>query len=293
MNCDAESPKSGMGLFDRLARQVMTKQLSDLHSGEIILREGEKTSRFGQPSDLRIVCEVRRPRFFRNGVLGGTLAIAQSYVEGDWDCDDLTSLFRIFVRNLHAANRLDSSLASLAAWGHRLFHWGRQNTWHGSRRNISDHYDLGNDFFRLWLDDTLAYSSGLFLTPHSTLREASTEKFDRICRKLDIQPSDHILDIGGGWGGFAIHAAKHYHCHVTTTTISDQQYATAFARIDNENLSDRITLLKQDYRDLKGCYDKVVSVEMIEAVGHQFLDGFFKSVVNYCIQRVRFCCKRL
>ena len=270
------SPKAKMGILDKLARRVMRQRLADIRGGEITLRDADQTSRLGQALDLSVVCDVRRPRFFRQSVLGGTLSIAQSYVDGDWDCDDLTSLFRIFVRNIQTTNRLDASLSRLAAIGHRVFHWGRHNSRLGSRRNISDHYDLGNDFFRLWLDESLAYSSGIFLTPHSTLKDASLEKFDRICRKLDLKANDHVLEIGGGWGGFAIHAARHYHCHVTTTTISNDQYVVAKERIENAHLSHRITLLKQDYRDLTGQFDKLVSVEMVEAVGHQYLDRYFR-----------------
>ncbi|MFN8705141.1 MAG: class I SAM-dependent methyltransferase, partial [Planctomyces sp.] len=144
----------------------------------------------------------------------------------------------------------------------------------GSRKNIGAHYDLGNDFFRLWLDDSMAYSSAIFPGPESTLLEGSQEKFDRVCRKLDLQPTDHLLEIGTGWGGLAVHAAKHYGCRVTTTTISRQQAEIAAERIQESGVADRVTLLREDYRELTGKYDKLVSIEMIEAVGHRFMDEY-------------------
>jgi cyclopropane-fatty-acyl-phospholipid synthase len=160
--------------------------------------------------------------------------------------------------------------------GARIGHWRRSNTRGGSRRNIGAHYDLGNDFFQLWLDETLAYSSGVFPQWNASLREASVEKFDRVCRKLDLRPGDRVLEIGTGWGGFALHAARHYGCHVTTTTISREQHELACQRIKRAGLADRITVLNRDYRDLTGQFDKLVSIEMIEAVGPQFLDAFFR-----------------
>jgi cyclopropane-fatty-acyl-phospholipid synthase len=153
----------------------------------------------------------------------------------------------------------------------------------GSRRNIRAHYDLGNDFFQLWLDESLTYSCGIFLTPNSSMAEASIEKIDRLCRKLDLQPDDHLLEIGSGWGALAIHAAQNYGCRVTTTTISQEQHRVVRKRIDEAKLTDRVSLLSQDYRQLTGQFDKLVSVEMIEAVGHRFLDTFFRK----CSELVR------
>lgn len=265
-----------LGIFDRLARRVVTKQLAGLRRGEIILSDPSGSTSLGQPADLRVTLRVHRPGFFRNAVLGGTLSVAESYLRGDWDCNDLTSLFRIIVRNRNSANRLDGGIARLASYGHRLFHWWRSNTRAGSRRNVASHYDLGNDFYRLWLDNTMAYSSGIFPEPGASLQEASLEKFDRVCRMLNLRPSDEVLEIGGGWGGFAIHAAKNYGCHVTTTTISKEQFELAQQRINTAGLAGRVKLLKQDYRDLRGQFDKLVSIEMIEAVGHRYFDEFFR-----------------
>jgi cyclopropane-fatty-acyl-phospholipid synthase len=264
------------GMVDRLFRRVLSSRLTGLKRGEILLQESAGASRLGEPADLRANFRVHHPRFFREAVLGGTMSVAESYLRGDWDSDDLTTLFRIFVRNLDAADRLDGGLSRLVSVGHRLFHWCRANTRVGSRRNIQAHYDLGNDFFRLWLDETMAYSSGIFPVRDATLHDASVEKFDRICRKLDLGPRDHVLEIGTGWGGFAVHAASRYGCRVTTTTLSDQQHRAARAHVNDCGLADRVTLLQQDYRELAGRYDKLVSIEMIEAVGHRFLDNYFR-----------------
>jgi cyclopropane-fatty-acyl-phospholipid synthase len=267
-----------MNWFDRFACRQVRDRLSQLSRGTI---------RFARGSDVLMSCEqqpsgdnleatiyVHRPSFFRSVMLGGTLSAAESYLQGDWDCDNLTTLFRIFARNLDTASRMDRGLAALTGVTHRLYHWLHSNTPAGSRKNIGAHYDLGNDFFRLWLDDSMAYSSAIFPGPESTLLEGSQEKFDRVCRKLDLQPTDHLLEIGTGWGGLAVHAAKHYGCRVTTTTISRQQAEIAAERIQESGVADRVTLLREDYRELTGKYDKLVSIEMIEAVGHRFMDEY-------------------
>ncbi len=268
---DASAP----GPIDRIARRLLEKKLAGMKRGEIRLRSTGETKTFGTPADLTANLQVRRPEFFRKAVLGGTLSVAESYIQGDWDCDDLTAFFRIFVRNRKSTTRLDSGLSKLLKLTHKFYHWAHANTQAGSKANIAAHYDLGNDFFSLWLDETMAYSSGIFRSNRSTMAEASTEKFDRICRKLDLDSSDSLIEIGTGWGGFAIHAARNYGCHVTTTTISKEQAAIARARIDEAGLSDRITLLQSDYRDLTGQYDKLVSIEMIEAVGQKYFDTYF------------------
>ncbi len=264
------------GFLDRLARRIVTSRLADLRRGEITLHDGAGTSRVGQADDLHVSLRVNRPRFFRDAIVGGAMSVAESYLRGDWDCDDLTGLFRIFIRNREAAYRVDSGVARLAGLAHRTLHWLRANTRRRSRKNIGAHYDLGNDFFRLWLDETMAYSAGVFPHPAATLTEASREKFDRICRKLDVQPRDRVLEIGTGWGGFALHAAGEYGCRVTTTTISREQHSAALECIDAAGLADRVDVLDRDYRDLTGKYDKLVSIEMIEAVGDKYLDTFFR-----------------
>jgi len=263
------------GPVARLAKRLITSRLSGLHRGRVTLCDACGVATFGEPDELQARLQVNRPSFYRHAVCGGTLAVAETYLRGDWDCDDLTSLFRIFLRNRETAGRLDGMLARAAHFGHRLFHVWHANSREGSRRNISAHYDLGNEFYRLWLDETLAYSCGIFPAGDSTMREASEEKFDRVCRKLALRPGDEVLEIGTGWGGFALHAVERYGCRVTTTTISREQLQLARERIVAAGLEDRIQLLKRDYRDLRGLFDKLVSIEMIEAVGHRYLDQFF------------------
>ena len=264
------------GPIDRIARGVLTKRLRGLTRGEVTLEDSTGTNRFGVPDDLYSSIRVQHPRFFREAVLGGKLSVAESYVRGDWECDNLTALIQLFIRNQNASNRLDRGVARIAGVTHRMYHLLRNNTPSGSRKNIGAHYDLGNDFFNLWLDETMAYSSGIFPSTGSSLLEASVEKIDRVCRKLDLQPDDHLLEIGTGWGGLALHAAKGYGCQVTTTTISQEQYNVAANRVAELELAGRINLLKQDYRDLNGQFDKLVSIEMIEAVGHRYFDTYFQ-----------------
>lgn len=269
------SSPSSYGFVNGLARRALINRLKDLRGGQLtLIDEGGETT-LGHASDLHATLTLRSPSFFRHTVLGGSLSVAESFLRGDWDCDNLTAMFRIFLRNLDTSDQMDRGLSRCFAMVNRLYHWWHANSREGSKRNIHAHYDLGNEFFRLWLDDTLAYSSGIFLTPTSTLHDASVEKIDRLCRKLDLKPSDHLLEIGTGWGGLALHAVQKYGCRVTTTTISQQQFDVAKQRIADAGLSDRITLLLQDYRDLSGKFDKLVSVEMIEAVGYRYFDTYF------------------
>jgi len=277
-DCEPASDQARIGLFSQAARRIVLSRLQGLQRGRICLHDTVGDVLLGEEAELNVKFQVRNPRFYRESVLGGTLSVAESYLRGDWDCDRLTDLFRIFIRNIERTERMDGRLARLMGWGHRLYHWLRPNSRRGSRKNIAAHYDLGNEFFSLWLDETMAYSSGIFPMPGASLREASEEKFDRVCRKLSLQRTDHLLEIGTGWGGLAIHAAKHYGCRVTTTTISREQAALARAHILDAGLSERITLLQSDYRDLTGQYDKLVSIEMIEAVGHKYFDTFFKKI---------------
>lgn len=235
---------------------------------------------FGNGSGPAARLHVKDPRFFRAVAFGGALGAADAYVNGWWESDDLVALVRILVRNRAALEGLERGLARLAKPVRALAHALRRNTRRGSRHNIAAHYDLGNEFFRLFLDDTLAYSCGIFETPEASLHDASVAKFDRICRMLELSSNDHLLEIGTGWGGFALHAAREYGCRVTTATISRQQELLANQRIADAGLSGRITVVNRDYRDLGGTFDKLVSIEMIEAVGHQYLDGFFRVCAN-------------
>jgi len=220
---------------------------------------------------------VEHPRFYTHMVFGGSIGAAEAYMAGLWSPDDLTSAIRIVIQNQQVFEEMDQGWARMMEPLHVIYHLLNRNTRSGSRQNIVAHYDLGNDFYALFLDETMTYSCGIFETDASTLHEASVAKYDRICRKLRLEPGDHLVEIGTGWGGFALHAVLNYGVRVTTTTISDQQYQYAQARFKSAGADDRIRLLKQDYRDLTGRYDKLVSIEMIEAVGHQYLPVFFKS----------------
>lgn len=269
------SPR-GLRPVDRFMRWLVVQRLAALRAGGIALDDASGVAQLGAASDLQATVRVHHPRFYRRAVLGGSLAAAMSYVHGDWDCDNLTHLFRTFLRNAQAAENLDRGPSRCAQWAHRLVHRLRAGSRSRSRGNIQAHYDLGNDFFGLWLDDTWAYSCGIFRSDAATLAEASAEKFDRVCRKLDLQADDQLLEIGTGWGGMALHAAEHYGCRVTTTTISARQLELARRRVAAAGLADRVALLDADYRELSGRYDKLVSIEMIEAVGHQYLDTYFR-----------------
>jgi cyclopropane-fatty-acyl-phospholipid synthase len=231
---------------------------------------------FGESrAELAATLRVHSFAFYRRIFLGGTIGAGEAYMDGLWSCDDLPVLIRIMVRNREVQDRLEGGLARLAGVIQRLLHLLNDNTLSGSRRNIAAHYDLGNDFYRLFLDPTMAYSCGVFERPDSTLHEASVAKFDRICGKLGLAAGMSLVEIGTGWGGFALHAARHYGCRVTTTTISRRQHDYAAAQIAAAGLADRVTLLQQDYRELQGHFDRLVSIEMIEAVGHRHLPTFF------------------
>ncbi|WP_025770719.1 SAM-dependent methyltransferase [Thioalkalivibrio sp. HK1] len=219
---------------------------------------------------------VRHLRFYRRVLTGGSLAAAESWMDGDWDSDDLTALIRLFTRNIAISDLMEGGMARLAGFAARMAAMMRRNTRIKAKRNIRAHYDLGDDFFALFLDPTRTYSAGIFEHPQATMREASIAKLDRICRKLALSPEHRVIEIGSGWGSFAVHAAEHYGCHITTTTISAKQYEFVRRLIEARKLQDRVRLLQSDYRDLTGEFDKLVSIEMIEAVGHERLPEYFR-----------------
>ncbi len=259
-----------------IARRLVLGKLQELQEGCLILVEDGEEMAFGaegaQPS-ARV--EVLDSRFYGKLAFGGTVGAGESYMAGHWRAEDLTALVRLLVRNRDCMNNLEGGAARLAMAALRIYHRLRRNTAEGSQRNIGAHYDLGNEFFATFLDRAKMYSCAIFETPEQSLDEASEAKLERICRKLDLGPQDHLLEIGTGWGGMAIHAARHYGCRVTTTTISPAQFAFASRAVDEAGLGDRIQVLRQDYRELEGQFDKLVSIEMIEAVGLDFLDTFF------------------
>jgi cyclopropane-fatty-acyl-phospholipid synthase len=265
--------------MDRVASRLVKSQLSKIEFGEIVVREQGSESYFGNVTDdfpVRVHIEVLHPSMWSDVAFGGSSGSGEAYIKGSWSCNNLLGLVRIFLRNRHVLEEMDNSLTRLKGPVHKMLHWLSRNTRSGSKRNISAHYDLGNELFELFLDPTMMYSCAYYKTPDMSLEEAAVAKLDRICQKLELSADDHLLEIGTGWGGFAIHAAKNYGCRVTTTTISREQYDLAQQRVQQEGLQDRITLLFEDYRDLQGQYDKLVSIEMVEAIGHQYLDTYFR-----------------
>ncbi|HEX5765540.1 MAG TPA: cyclopropane-fatty-acyl-phospholipid synthase family protein, partial [Woeseiaceae bacterium] len=257
---------------------LVLQRLARMGDGRLLLEDGVGRNIFGhgaKDGHGAVTLTVLDPRFYTAVASTGAVGAADAYIEGYWTCNDLTGLVRLLLKNREVLEGLEGGLARLAQPVRRVYHWLNRNTRRGSRKNISAHYDLGNDFFKLWLDDTMMYSSAIFEREDMSLHEASVAKLDRISRKLELSPADHVLEIGTGWGGFALHAARNYGCRVTTTTISREQYLYAKARVDDLGLSDRVTLLFQDYRELAGRYDKAVSIEMIEAIGHENLDSYF------------------
>lgn len=266
------------GIINKMARRLVFKSLTAIRHGHLVLVDRDERREFGRDdSELTATVRIQHPDFYRLVAFGGSIAAGESYMDGLWTCSDLTKLVRIMVRNQEAQQQLESGLAVLTAPLQRLLHRLNDNTRRGSRRNIAAHYDLGNDFYQLFLDPTMAYSCGIFERDDSTLEEASIAKFDRICRKLELKAGMQVLEIGTGWGGFAIHAARNYGCHVTTTTISQEQHVLATEKIAVSGLHNQITLLQQDYRDLTGQFDRLVSIEMIEAVGHRHLPTYFRT----------------
>jgi len=258
-------------------RRMVLNMLNHLAFGRLTICENDRTLTFGPGNGPEAFIQVLDPGFYTRVMIDGSIGAAESYVAGQWDTDDLTAVIRIIVRNQPVIDRMDNRLAKLVKPLLRLAHWRRHNSKKGARQNILAHYDLGNDMYQTFLDPAMMYSAAIFPHDTSTLEEAALHKLDIICRQLHLGPEDRVIEIGGGWGGFAIHAASRYGCRVTTTTISDAQYYEAQRRITAMGLQDRITLLKSDYRDLTGQYDKLVSIEMIEAVGHKYLPVFMKT----------------
>jgi cyclopropane-fatty-acyl-phospholipid synthase len=266
-----------------LGRKLLLQRLATFTRGELRVLEDGREHRFGRRApDFDVGCTliVDHPQLFADAAFGGTVGAGEAYIRGLWRCDDMTSLVRIFVANRDQMNAMDSGWALVSRPLHKLFHMANRNSKHGSARNIAAHYDLGNALYEVMLDETMAYSCAIFVREDSTLHEAQLTKFAAICHKLALTPNDHLMEIGTGWGGLAIYAAEKYGCRVTTTTISGEQRDYALEKIAAAGLKDRVTVLLEDYRDLTGQYDKLVSIEMIEAVGAKYLDTYFKKCSN-------------
>jgi cyclopropane-fatty-acyl-phospholipid synthase len=263
-------------------RKRLHAVLDQFRSGSVELTEPDGTTiRLGAAGTAPLPIRIKDPLVYAYMALGGATGAGTAWILDMWDTPQLVEVIRLFVRESHVTQGLDANLVSkLRDPAYRLLEWRRRNTETGSRRNIGAHYDLGNDFFQLFLDDSMTYSAGVFPTAATSLADSQFRKYDLICRKLDLQPGETLVEIGSGWGGFAIHAATHYGVHVTTTTISEQQHKMAAERIAAAGLEDRITLHFKDYRHLQGQYDKLVSIEMIEAVGHDFFPTYLRKVAS-------------
>ncbi len=267
-----------------LPRKLVLQLLAGMTKGSMLLKTPDgQTHRFGQEPDSPFQAEiqVQDDALFQKVIAFGHIGLSEAYMDGAWDSPDLEAVIAWFILNIDDSTLLEGS-SRKAFWVNllgklnRVYHLLRANTQGNSQKNIHEHYDLGNAFFQIFLDPTLTYSSAYFTEPQQSLQEAQIAKWDALCRKLKLQPGDHVLEIGSGWGGFALYAARQYGCRVTTTTISLEQYAYVKALLEREGMQDRIEILYCDYRNLTGKFDKIVSIEMIEAVGDQFYETYFR-----------------
>jgi cyclopropane-fatty-acyl-phospholipid synthase len=277
-NLSQQGSKKPVRWIDKMCRPLLFSRLRKIECGQVKIIDHCGEQLFGnteQSSELTVEINVKDQRFYSDIALGGTVAAGEAYMQGYWSCNNLTGLVRIMLRNRQVMDQVEGGFSLFKAPILRLMHWLNRNSQAGSRRNIEAHYDLGNEMFELFLDPTMMYSCAYYPNNQASLNEASTAKLRRICEKLQLSETDHVVEIGTGWGGFAIYAASHFGCKVTTTTISKQQYEIARQRVIAAGLEDKVTLLMQDYRDLQGTYDKLVSIEMIEAVGPQYLETYF------------------
>jgi cyclopropane-fatty-acyl-phospholipid synthase len=262
----------------KVCKLIMLKVFSKLPEGHMVIKEkGVLVDTYGnKDSDLHAEIDFQSISVYQNLLFGGSVASGETYAEGLWTTPNLTNVIRIFARNLPFLDAWESKMEWLAFPMRKISHLANKNSTTGSKKNISAHYDLGNKLYTRFLDNSMMYSAAIYPTPQASLAEAQTAKLTAICDKLQLSPQDHLVEIGTGWGGLAIFAAKNYGCKVTTTTISDEQHQYAKDWIEREGLQDKITLLKKDYRLLEGTFDKLVSIEMIEAVGKEYLPIFFK-----------------
>jgi len=260
------------------ARRAVRKVLSRLDCGSLTVHEGDRTDHFGNVSGdgIHAVVNVHDAAIYHHLLTGGIIGSGESYMQGHWSSPNLVDVVRLFSANMSTMRTIDDRSSRLRQWALGLLHRFNANSVNGSRRNIGAHYDLGNDFFSLFLDPTMMYSAAVFPSPQASLEQASVHKLDLLCQQLELTPEDHLLEIGTGWGGMAVHAARHYGCRVTTTTISREQYRYTCELVGRLGLQDRVEVLCEDYRRLQGQYDKIVSIEMIEAVGHEYYSEYFR-----------------
>ncbi|GAB2590719.1 class I SAM-dependent methyltransferase [Dyella jejuensis] len=276
--------ESSASTFDRFLRDRLLERMRGIRHGTLTIHDAWGTVQLGDVTDthasLHVNVRVDDAAFYRAIAGHGSVGAGDAYGNGHWRCDNLVALVRLLVRNRSLLDGMETGMARAGGALLKLWHALRRNTREGSRRNIAEHYDLGNTFFATFLSDDMMYSSALWTDDDDTLQSASTRKLDTICHKLDLRPGQRLMEIGTGWGGFAIHAARHYGCHVTTTTLSREQHALATQRIAEAGLSDKISVLLKDYRDLDGQYDRVVSIEMIEAIGAPYLETYFAKLTE-------------
>ena len=263
-------------ILHRIARSLVFRQLKKIDTGYISIQEGNKKFSFGKKGNLSAHITVHDPRFYGALAFGGSIGVSEAFMQKFWSVNDLTKLIRIMAINQNAMDQLESLFNVFLKPILKCLHYLNQNSVKGSRINISKHYDLGNDFFSLFLDSTMMYSSAVFKNPQDSLYQGSIHKLEMICQGLELNAQDHVIEIGSGWGGFAIYAAQNFGCMVTTTTISKQQYLFVKQKIKDLKLTHKIKVLLSDYRHLKGQYSKLVSIEMLEAVGYQYYDTYFK-----------------
>ena len=264
--------------MNHLYKKIIHQRLSQIKDAHIIIKDGKSINKFGKPGNLSAKINILDTVFYKNIILGGTIGASESFIRGEWSSPNLTNVIRVLARNTEAQDKLENLFTLLSQPFLKVMHKLNENSVRGSKKNISRHYDLSNDFFSLFLDKNMMYSSAIYKSRKMSLEDASTNKLDVICKKLNLKKTDHVIEIGTGWGGFAIYAAKNYGCKVTTTTISIEQYKFAKQKIKEAGLGKKIKVLLKDYRLLKGQYDKLVSIEMIEAVGYQFYDEYFKII---------------
>ncbi|UCJ18620.1 cyclopropane-fatty-acyl-phospholipid synthase family protein [Pseudomonas sp. MM211] len=270
------SVRASAGIGASLLRGAVLRQLRGLRHGSLLITENGEHLQFGDShASMSAHIDVHDSAIWGMVASNGSIGAGEAYIHGYWSSPDLTAVIRIFASNLDLLDAMEGGLARLGRPLLHGLHWLNRNTRQGSRDNIAAHYDLGNSLFEQFLDPTMMYSAAQFQSADDSLEQAQLNKLERICQKLALSADDHLLEIGTGWGSMAIYAAQQYGCRVTTTTLSREQHAHTAQRIAEQGLQDRITLLLEDYRDLSGQFDKLVSIEMIEAVGHRFLPTYF------------------
>jgi len=272
--------RNAVGPLERLCRKAVLGRFSGLETGRLVIGDPDGEWVLGERGGIQARVDVHSGAFWRMLATGGSVGAGEAYVAGLWDSPDLVAVIRVLAANRRLLDRMEQGGARFYGWLLRGLHRLARNTVPGSRRNISAHYDLGNDFFEGWLDNRMQYSSALYLAPGDSLDQAQENKLARIAEKLALGPDDHLLEIGTGWGGLAVYMAERTGCRVTTTTISAEQHRYACQRVREAGLEDRVEVLMKDYRELEGTYDKVVSIEMIEAVGADFLESYLAVVRN-------------